>query len=236
MEKHSVSKMIGAPPGYVGYEQGGNLTEIVRRKPFSVILMDEVEKAHPDTFNALLQIMEDGRLTDSKGRTVDFKNTILIMTSNVGSEVLRKEDIGFGKTDHKKTESDTDYKKRIDTLLKESFRPEFLNRIDEIVLFTSLTQKNIEVIAGMLVQKTAMLLKEQNIELEVDAKAIKYLAKEGYNDEYGARPLRRLIQREIDNKISSMFISKEIEPDSVISVAGSKSGLELTVKEPVKVK
>lgn len=233
MEKQSVSKMIGAPPGYVGFDQGGNLTETVRRKPFSIILLDEIEKAHPDTFNTLLQIMEDGRLTDSKGRTVDFKNTIVIMTSNIGSDVLRRDEIGFGKA-AKTPHQDSEYKQRIDSILKDSFKPEFLNRIDEIVTFTPLSDSNIKEIALMLVNKTVQLVAEQGVELVVDTKAITYLAENGYNDEYGARPLRRLIQREVDNKVSNMILSDEVGSGSFIDISANKQGIVLNVRTSVK--
>jgi ATP-dependent Clp protease ATP-binding subunit ClpC len=236
MEKHAVSKLIGAPPGYVGYDQGGQLTDVVRRKPFSVILLDEVEKAHNDTFNALLQIMEDGRLTDSKGRTVDFKNTILIMTSNVGSELLRKQDIGFDKG-KKKTSEETgkEFGKRIQDILKDSFRPEFLNRIDETVIFTSLSEEDIKEIAKRLLKKTEEMLKEQGISIKIDERAVKYLSKEGYSDEYGARPLRRLIQKEIDSVLSSKIIKNELKDGDKVKVSGKKDGISIEVLAPAKV-
>ncbi|OGC78026.1 hypothetical protein A2619_03005 [candidate division WWE3 bacterium RIFOXYD1_FULL_39_9] len=237
MEKHAVSKMIGAPPGYIGYDQGGNLTEIVRRKPFSVILLDEVEKAHPDTFNALLQIMEDGRLTDSKGRTVDFKNTILIMTSNVGSELLRRKDIGFDKAEAKsRVNTKQDFEKRIFGLLKDSFKPEFLNRIDEIIIFSSLTMTDILEIARRLVAKTNKLLKEQGIGLEVDEKAIKYLAENGFSDEYGARPLRRYVQKELENVLSERIISGELTSNDEVRVTTQGENLKINIISPAKVK
>ncbi len=237
MEKHSVSKMIGAPPGYIGYDQGGQLTDVVRRKPFSVILLDEIEKAHPDTFNTLLQIMEDGRLTDSKGRTVDFKNTILILTSNVGSELLRRKDIGFNedmKKSHDEAERSAD--KRIFGILKDSFKPEFLNRIDEIVVFTSLGREDIKEITLRMLEKTKKMLKEQQINLEITPKAVDYLVENGYSDEYGARPLRRLIQKEVENVVSSKIIAGEIsEGDSLtINISGS-GGLDISVGKPAKV-
>jgi ATP-dependent Clp protease ATP-binding subunit ClpC len=238
MEKHSVSKLIGAPPGYIGYEQGGQLTEIVRRKPFSVILLDEIEKAHSDTFNALLQIMEDGRLTDSKGRAVDFKNTILIMTSNVGSEFLRRESIGFGKGAEKGKDTNNrikDIDRRIFSLLKDSFRPEFLNRIDEIVIFTNLNKEDIKEIARRLVKKSEKMLAEQGISLEIDEKAIEYLVENGYNDEYGARPLRRLIQKELDNVFSDMIIKGDLPPGELVKVTSGQSGIEITVDKTADV-
>ncbi len=237
MEKHSVSKMIGAPPGYVGYDQGGQLTDIVRRKPFSVILLDEIEKAHPDTFNALLQIMEDGRLTDSKGRTVDFKNTIMILTSNVGSEFLRRQNIGFDKGNKKTKEDDrTDFEKRVHSMLKDSFRPEFLNRIDEIVIFGNLNAEDTKEIARRMVEKTRSMLAEQEITLKVDEKAISHFAQQGYSDDYGARPLRRLIQKELDNELSGKIITGDLQPGDEVTVTAKNSGLMIAISSPVHVK
>ena len=237
MEKHSVSKLIGAPPGYVGYEQGGQLTDIVRRKPFSVILLDEIEKAHPDTFNALLQIMEDGRLTDSKGRTVDFKNTILILTSNVGSELLRRKDIGFiedKKKSHDGAEIAAD--RRIFGILKDSFKPEFLNRIDEIVVFTSLRREDIKEITMRMLEKTRKMLGEQQLTLEVSDKAIDYLVENGYSEEYGARPLRRLVQKEVENAISSKIIAGETSEGDLVSIdVLPENGLSMEVRKPAGV-
>jgi ATP-dependent Clp protease ATP-binding subunit ClpC len=236
MEKHSVSKMIGAPPGYVGYDQGGQLTDIVRRKPFSVILLDEIEKAHPDTFNALLQIMEDGRLTDSKGRTVDFKNTIMIMTSNVGSEFLRRQNIGFDKGGKKTKEEDrSEFEKRVHGMLKDSFKPEFLNRIDEIVIFDNLNSNDIKEIARRLVEKTRKMLAEQEISLRVDEKAITHFAQEGYSDDYGARPLRRLIQKELDNELSGKIITGDLQPGDEVAVTAKNSGLMIAITSPARV-
>ncbi|NMC35073.1 MAG: AAA domain-containing protein, partial [Veillonellaceae bacterium] len=236
MEKHSVSKLIGAPPGYIGFDQGGQLTEIVRRKPFSVILLDEIEKAHPDTFNALLQIMEDGRLTDGKGRTVDFKNTILIMTSNVGSELLRRQDIGFDKAKRiQKKEQEHDFEKRIFGILKDAFRPEFLNRIDEIIVFPSLTMDDLKEITRRQVVKTQKLLAEQDISLAVDENAINYLAENGFSEEYGARPLRRLIQKELENVISGKIINSEVSSGDSVVVTADKDGLKLNIHTPAKV-
>lgn len=239
MEKHTVSKMIGAPPGYIGHDSGGQLTETVRRKPFSIILLDEVEKAHPDVFNSLLQIMEDGRLTDSKGRTVDFKNTILIMTSNIGSELLYKEDIGFGASESKRDASRqrhlVDFEKRIQKILKDKFKPEFLNRLDEIVVFHSLTKDDIEKIVDLQLAKTQVLLEEHNVKMFVDDKAKKYLLDKGFDHDYGARPLRRLIQREIENVLSSRLIAGEIlQGDYVDITLGSDNRLDISVKAKVE--
>ncbi|MFZ2664299.1 MAG: AAA family ATPase [Patescibacteria group bacterium] len=237
MEKHSVSKLIGAPPGYIGFDQGGQLTDVVRRKPFSVILLDEIEKAHPDTFNALLQIMEDGRLTDSKGRTVDFKNTILIMTSNVGSEFLRRHEIGFGKGAKKqKEENDKEFDNRISSLLKDSFRPEFLNRIDDIVIFKNLSPEDTQEITRRLLKRTESMLGEQGIDIDASESAIKYLSEKGYSEEYGARPLRRLVQKEIDNVLSSMIIKNELIKGEKVKVSGGKNGLVIDILKVSKVK
>jgi len=235
MERHSVSKMIGAPPGYVGYDQGGNLTETVRRKPFSVILLDEVEKAHPDVFNTLLQIMEDGRLTDSKGRAVNFKNTILIMTSNVGSELLKRSSIGFDSGGKKGSKDISDYKSRIEKVLKDTFKPEFLNRVDETVLFTTLSSEDIRQIAKNLISNTQKLLDDHEATLKLDKKALDYLVKKGVSDEYGARPLRRIIQKELENVLSGKIISGELQEGDNINVSADKSGLVIKVSSKVVV-
>jgi ATP-dependent Clp protease ATP-binding subunit ClpC len=236
MEKHSVSKMIGAPPGYIGYDQGGQLTDTVRKKPFSIILLDEVEKAHPDTFNALLQIMEDGRMTDSKGRTIDFKNTILIMTSNAGSELLRKRDIRFDSKSDNKEENKKEFGKRILGILKDSFKPEFINRIDEVVIFDNLTIEDTKEITKRQIEKLKKLLMEQELTIEVDEKAIQYLAEQGYSEEYGARPLRRLIQKELDNEISNKIIKGDIQAGENIFVTEKDGALSINVKASAKVK
>ena len=236
MEKHAVSKLIGAPPGYIGYDQGGQLTEIVRRKPFSVILLDEVEKAHMDTFNALLQIMEDGRLTDSKGRTVDFKNTILIMTSNVGSELLRRSNIGFSTKEKSKEENKVEFEKRIKSILKDSFKPEFLNRVDEIVIFNNLSKADIKKIAKNMLKDVQKRLDEHEIRLNVDDSAVGYLVEKGFDEEYGARPLRRLIQKDLENILSSMIIAGELEKGSKVSVGVKKDSLDIKIKEKAAVK
>jgi len=235
MERHSVSKMIGAPPGYIGYDQGGNLTEIVRRKPFSIILLDEVEKAHPDVFNTLLQIMEDGRLTDNKGRTVDFKNTILIMTSNVGSDLLKRSAIGFDGGGKKGSKNMRDYKSRVEKILKDTFKPEFLNRIDETVIFTTLSAEDIRQIAKNLISNTQKLLDDHNISMKLDKKAMDYLVGKGMSEEYGARPLRRLIQKELESVLSGKIISSELQDGDSVSVSANAGGSALTVKIVSKV-
>ena len=233
MERHSVSKMIGAPPGYIGYDQGGNLTETVRRKPFSVILLDEVEKAHPDVFNTLLQIMEDGRLTDSRGRTVDFKNTILIMTSNVGSELLKRSTIGFDGGGKKGSKDMSDYKSRVGKVLKDTFKPEFLNRVDETVIFTTLSSDDIRQIAKNLISNTQKLLDDHKATLKLNKKALDYLVDKGVSDEYGARPLRRIIQKELENVLSGKVISGELKNGDNINVSANKSGLVIKISSKV---
>lgn len=235
-ERHTVSRLIGSPPGYVGFERGGQLTEIVRRKPFSIILLDEIEKAHPDVFNLLLQILEDGRLTDGHGRTVDFKNTILIMTSNVGTSIVSEEKFGFG--DKKMVRrSYQELKGELLGQLRKSFRPEFLNRIDDVVVFHPLTEKHVRKIANLLLEKSQTLLAERGLKLEVAIKARNYLAKKGFDPNFGARPLRRLIQREVENPISNQIISGEYrEGDTVVAdLVGKNLAFKLKKRVPLKV-
>jgi ATP-dependent Clp protease ATP-binding subunit ClpC len=205
MEKHSTSRLVGSPPGYVGYEEGGQLTEKVRRKPYSVILLDEIEKAHPDVFNILLQVLEDGRLTDSKGRTVDFRNTVLIMTSNVGAEALRRNKyVGFNIQD---TAQDyKDMKGKVMEELKRAFRPEFLNRIDEIIVFHALEKKHLDEIVTLLSDQLIKRLREQNIDVDLTPAAKTKISEEGYDPEYGARPLRRAIQKHIEDRLSEELL------------------------------
>lgn len=234
MEKHTVSKLIGAPPGYVGFERGGNLTDVVRKKPFSIVLLDEVEKAHPDVFNTLLQIMEDGRLTDSKGRTVDFKNTIIIMTSNVGSEWLQRSDIGFGMGSEKQVRGKKeDFEQKVYKALRESFRPEFLNRIDEIVIFGTLTREDIMEIANRLLENTRKRLTEQEIGVVFTQEAKDLIVVKGYDEEFGARPLRRVIQQEVDNRLSDKIISGEIQPGDTVEVTAEDNEIKLKVTSAV---
>jgi len=234
MEKHTVSKMIGSPPGYVGFDEGGQLTDIVRRKPFSVILLDEIEKAHPDVFNMLLQIMEDGHLTDSKGRKVNFKNTILIMTSNAGSELLKQTHIGFGSLKSSfNDQNETEVK--LKEALEKAFRPEFLNRVDEIIIFNTLTKPEIKAIVGLELNKTKKLMQQQNLQLHVTPSAIDYIAEHGFSKEYGARQIRRIIQKEVENPISEGVISQEFkENDQVdVNVKGGKLQIKLGQKTKV---
>ncbi len=217
MEKHTVSKLVGSPPGYVGYDEGGQLTEQVRRKPYSVVLFDEIEKAHPDVFNMLLQILEDGRLTDSQGRHVDFKNTIIIMTSNVGARLIteKQKNLGF-----KNGESESNAEKLRETVigeLKNTFRPEFLNRVDDIIVFNKLTGEDIEKIAKRMLSNLAKRLKDLEINIDFTDNCVKAIAKEGFDDVYGARPLRRAIQTKIEDKLSEYMLEKKIPSDRNIT-------------------
>ena len=212
-ERHSVSRLVGAPPGYIGYDEGGQLTEAVRRKPYSVILLDEIEKAHPDTFNILLQVLDEGRLTDNKGRLADFKNTIIIMTSNMGSAIIQEkfENLKGGieaATEAAKTE--------VLGLLKQTVRPEFINRIDEIVMFTPLSHENITEIVGLQLKSVVKMLAKQNITLDATSEAIAYLAQKGYDPQFGARPVKRIIQREVLNQLSKEILAGKITTDSII--------------------
>ena len=207
-----MSRLIGAAPGYVGYEEGGQLTEAVRRKPYSVVLLDEVEKAHPDVFNVLLQVLEDGRLTDNTGRVVSFKNTIIVMTSNAGAhEIERAKSLGFGAQTGKG--SVQDYERMKETVmreLKDKFRPEFLNRLDETIVFHALTQTEIEAIAALMLGQVASLLKERGADLRWDEAAVRLLAEQGYDPKYGARPLRRLIQHTVEDTLSEELLTGRV--------------------------
>ncbi len=224
MEKFAVSRLVGAPPGYVGYEEGGQLTEAVRRTPYTVVLLDEIEKAHPDVFNILLQVMEDGRLTDAKGRTVDFRNTVIIMTSNVGVQTIRRETtLGFRTGD----QADAGYenmKRKITDELKRTFRPEFLNRIDETIVFHTLTQEHIRDIVDLMLKDVAARMKENDIEIEVTEPVKDILAKEGFDENYGARPLRRAILRLVEDRLSEEFLKGAIKKGDkvLINVEGSE--------------
>jgi ATP-dependent Clp protease ATP-binding subunit ClpC len=207
MEKHTVSRLVGSPPGYVGYEEGGQLTEAVRRKPFSVVLFDEIEKAHPDVFNTLLQILEEGRLTDSQGRSVDFRNTILIMTSNLGTADLRKASVGFGKADEAITYERM--KEKVNDALKQHFRPEFLNRIDEVIVFHELSKDEVTQIVDLMIKRVQKQLEGQGLGLELTPAAKLLLADRGYDPQLGARPLRRAIQRLVEDPLSERLLWKE---------------------------
>ncbi|MEX2324187.1 MAG: AAA family ATPase, partial [Nitriliruptoraceae bacterium] len=216
MEKHTVSRLIGSPPGYVGYDEGGQLTEQVRRKPFSVVLFDEVEKAHPDVFNTLLQILEDGRLTDAQGRTVDFKNTILIMTSNLGTKNLTAPSVGFVQDED--TSMYERMQRQVDDELKRHFRPEFLNRIDDTIVFHPLTRDEVKSIVDLMIARVKSQLMTKGLDLELTDVLKSWLADKGYDPQLGARPLRRTIQRELEDKLSERILLGEF-PDGALIVA-----------------
>ena len=211
MERHTVSRLVGSPPGYVGYDEGGQLTEKVRRKPYSVILLDEIEKAHPDVFNILLQILEDGRLTDAKGRLVDFRNAVIVMTSNVGAHTIRKQrTLGFSPAEDR---VDSEYEKMKENILEElkrTFRPEFINRIDEVIVFHSLDDEHLRQIVPLMLQNAIDRLKQRDIHLEISDAAKDYMAKEGFDPVYGARPLRRAIQRTVEDNLSEEILAGRI--------------------------
>jgi ATP-dependent Clp protease ATP-binding subunit ClpE len=221
MESHSTSKLIGSPPGYVGYDDAGQLTEKVKRKPYSIVLLDEIEKAHPDVFNILLQVLDDGKLTDSQGNTTNFENTIIIMTSNAGSN-LNTNSIGFGK-------QSTD-KNKIQDALKQLFRPEFLNRVDEIVTFDSLTEPQLLEIIDLLLEKTSEALDNKDIKLNVTPSAKKYILSKGTDLKFGARPLRRAIQKHIEDEIAEMILRGEVTSNQTVKVEAKNDNLKFTVK------
>jgi ATP-dependent Clp protease ATP-binding subunit ClpB len=216
MEKHTVARLIGAPPGYVGYEEGGQLTEAVRRRPYSVVLLDEIEKAHADVFNVLLQVLDDGRLTDGKGRTVDFKNTVIIMTSNVGSQWIRE----MGAREPEK------FRAMIDEAVRQTFRPEFLNRVDEIITFRALGRDEIQAIVDIQIGYLRKRLAEQKLEIEVDAGAKELLANEGFDPDFGARPLKRMIQKRVQDPLAQKVLAGEFAEGDHILVTRSGGALE----------
>ncbi|BDR79539.1 ATP-dependent Clp protease ATP-binding subunit ClpC [Clostridium tetani] len=226
MEKHAVSRLIGSPPGYVGYDEGGQLTEKVRRHPYSVILFDEIEKAHPDVFNILLQILEDGRLTDGKGKTVNFKNTIIIMTSNVGASTIKKQkSLGFAISDDKIESEYEQMKENVMEELKRSFRPEFLNRIDDIIVFHKLREEDLEKIVALMLESVTHRLKKQDINISFDKKSQKFLAKKGFDPVYGARPLRRAITKAVEDKLSEEILKGSIEKGDKVLVSVNEEKL-----------
>jgi ATP-dependent Clp protease ATP-binding subunit ClpB len=224
MEKHSVARLIGAPPGYVGYEEGGVLTEAVRRRPYQVILFDEVEKAHPDVFNILLQVLDDGRLTDGQGRTVDFRNSLIIMTSNLGAEYLVSNEEG--------DVSEQDAAKVMDAV-RGSFRPEFLNRIDEILIFHRLARTDMSQIVHIQLGYLAQLLSDRSIELDLSAEAIDWLADKGYDPAYGARPLKRVIQKYLQDPLADRLLAGDIHDHTVASVGCDGNGLVFDATRPL---
>jgi len=220
-ERHTVSRLVGAPPGYVGYEEAGQLTEVVRRKPYSIVLLDEIEKAHTDVFNLLLQILDDGRLTDAQGRTVDFKHTVVIMTSNLGADRIQAH--------ARREESFDELKDDLMQLLRAHFRPEFLNRIDEVIVFRTLTKEQVEQIARLLLDRVARRLHAQHIQVTFTDDAVAHLAERGFDPEFGARPLRRTIQREVENELSRMLLGGELSEGDTVTVALEKGRLAMTV-------
>ena len=234
MEKHSVSRMIGSPPGYIGHDEGGQLTEKVRKQPYSVVLFDEIEKAHPDVFNILLQILDEGRLTDSKGRSVDFKNTIIIMTSNVGAtKIKQQKTLGFTTTSDEEKEAD-EYEKMKECImseLKKQFRPEFLNRIDDIIVFHALNEEHISQIVILMAEQVVKRLKEMDINLEMDDEAISLIAKSGIDLEYGARPLKRAIQKELEDELSEAILRGEVKKGSSIVAKIKNNKVVFVTKE-----
>ena len=225
MERHAVARLIGSPPGYVGHEEGGQLTQIVRHRPYSLILFDEIEKAHPEVFNILLQVLDNGRLTDGKGKTVNFKNTIIILTSNVGSSYFKEMSrIGFGVGEKAKETEDkeTQFKEGVMDALKETFRPEFLNRLDEIVIFNTLGAAAIEKIVDIQIAKLEERLAERNIKITVKPQIKKYIAEKGFDPDYGARPIKRLIQKVIVDALADKIIRGEIKDGQKLTISLSK--------------
>jgi ATP-dependent Clp protease ATP-binding subunit ClpC len=235
MERHNVSRLVGAPPGYIGYEEGGQLTEAVRRRPYCVILLDEIEKAHPEVFNMLLQIMEDGNLADAKGRRVDFRNAIMIMTSNVGASLIKHgSSLGFATTRDEQKQQEDEYqamRERVTEALKRTFRPEFLNRLDGVMVFRNLSKEQITEIVDLELGKVRAQLAEQNIRLEVSQEAKEFIAEAGYDSEYGARPLRRVIQDRLEDRLSEGMLAGEFKPGDVIGVVlNAQRQLDLVVR------
>ena len=232
MEKHAVSRLIGAPPGYVGYEEGGQLTEAVRRRPYSVVLFDEIEKAHPEVFNVMLQVLDDGRLTDSKGRVVDFKNTVIIMTSNVGSQYIHEYQRG--------TQSplqEEEMRKKVEEELHRRFRPEFLNRIDDVIIFHALDMKHIKRIIEIQLKRLSKTIADRGINIEVSDSAKEHLAREGYDPAFGARPLKRVLQKEIIDPLAIRLLEGKVKTGDTVFVNMAPNGkLELSLEpEPMSV-
>lgn len=226
-ERHTVSRLVGSPPGYVGYDEAGQLTEKVRRHPYSVILLDEIEKAHPDVFNLLLQVFDDGRLTDGQGRTVNFTNTVLIMTSNLGSEIISSRSGELGFSTPAQQQSGKPVRDRLMGKLREFFRPEFLNRVDEIVVFQKLESEHLREIADLLLNDSRDRLSAQDIEGEFTPEAVDWIAEHGHQPEFGARPLRRTIQREVDDRIADLLLDDVIGPGAKLRVTPEEGGEQL---------
>ena len=226
-EKHTVARLVGAPPGYVGYDEGGQLTEAVRRKPYSVILFDEIEKAHPEIFNIMLQIFDDGRLTDSKGKTVDFKNTLIILTSNIGSDIILENTV-------KSMLDDKEYdnlKEEIENIMKTRFKPEFLNRIDETVFFKALSMADLQQITTIQIKYLENLLKEQEISMEMTDDAREFVARAGFNPQYGARPLKRAIMQLVENPLAKILLSGEIKKGDTALIDSDGEKIIITKKQ-----
>jgi ATP-dependent Clp protease ATP-binding subunit ClpC len=223
-ERHTVSRLVGAPPGYVGYEEAGQLTEAVRRRPYAVLLFDEIEKAHPDVFNILLQILDDGRLTDAQGRTVDFKNAVIIMTSNLGADRIQ----AYARDDSGR--SFDDLKEELMQVLQQSFRPEFINRIDEIIVFRALSAEQLKEITRLMLDKLVRRLRAQEIEVEFTEQAVEYLAEEGFDPQFGARPLRRTIQRLVENELSRMVLGGQVQAGDRVVVDALEGELRIDVE------
>jgi ATP-dependent Clp protease ATP-binding subunit ClpC len=238
MERHAAARLVGAPPGYVGYEEGGQLTEAVRRKSYSVILLDEIEKAHPDVFNMLLQILEDGKLTDAKGRTVDFRNTIVIMTSNVGAALLNKEaSIGFKQSKDKAKVNQSEYegmKSKVLGELKNTFKPEFLNRIDEVIVFHSLRIEEMYSIVDLLLNRVRVQLTEQQLELVMPQATKDFLIEKGFDPQYGARPLRRTIQRMVEDPLAEGLLQGKFHPGDLVEGVVIDDDLVLQVRNRIE--
>ena len=234
MERHTVSRLIGSPPGYVGYEDAGQLTESIRRRPYSIVVFDEVEKAHPEAHNLLLQIMEEGHLSDSKGKKVDFRNALIIMTSNIGAELIRKQtDFGFQgsiEPNEKADQAYQDMQKNLTEALHEIFRPEFINRVDETIVFRSLTKQEINAIVDLELDKLGLRLDSRNLDLKISNTAKSFLVEEGYDPEYGARPLRRVIQRHVEDPLSDMLLASPLQAGSIIiDLNNDKDGIKIDI-------
>ncbi|MFH1170663.1 MAG: AAA family ATPase [Candidatus Vogelbacteria bacterium] len=237
IEKHSTSKLIGSPPGYVGYDEGGSLTELIRHRPYSVLLFDEIEKAHPEVFNLLLQVLDNGRLTDAKGRTANFKNSVIILTSNLGSEYINRleQKIGFSTSDnHHEVANFEEIKVKITENLKSHFRPEFLNRLDDIIIFNPLSRETIKEIVDIQLRQIITRLSQKEIELVVAPEMVTYLAERGFSPEYGVRPLKRLIQTKILNPVAEFIISRRLANGGLVTVTikNGEPNIELTKAYP----
>ena len=228
MERHAVSRLIGAPPGYVGYEEGGQLTEAVRRKPYSVVLLDEIEKAHPEVFNILLQVLDEGRLTDNKGRTVNFKNAIIIMTSNIGAQMIMEKSVKIQNENREQIHDEIT--ENIYNLLKSQLRPEFLNRIDDIIVFHTLTKENIKEIVNLQLLEVKKMLKKHDLELELDESAENYFTENGYDPAFGARPLKRLIQKDVINPLAVRLLEGQFSAGQTIQVSVKENLLDFHQK------